>query len=120
MATRVPKALSQLFDHGAASYAKYRPEYPPELYRTILQHAKLASRMTAVDVATGSGQAAKDLAQYFQSVLALDSSEAQLKHAPELAKVTFQQGQAEDTKLDSASVDLLTVAQALHWWVSAA
>lgn len=120
MATRVTKALSQLFDQGAASYAQYRPEYPPELYRTILQHAKLASRKTAVDIATGSGQAAKDLAQYFDSVIALDSSEAQLKHAPELAKVTFQQGQAEDTKLDSASVDLLTVAQALHWWVSAA
>lgn len=107
--------LLRLFDTGAASYASFRPEYPEELYDTILQHANLASRDLAADIATGSGRAAKDLSKYFSRVIALDSSQAQLDHAPRLPNVTFQQGTAEDTQLGSGTVDLLTVAQALHW-----
>ena len=109
------KTALRLFDHGAASYARFRPEYPAELYTTILEQAKLKSRCVAVDIATGSGQAAKDLAQHFAHVIALDSSNAQLKHAPDLARVTFQQGQAERTRLQTGTADLVAVAQALHW-----
>lgn len=111
----VPQSLLRLFDKGAASYAKFRPEYPPELYQTILQHANLSSCALAADIATGSGQAAKDLSKYFDNVIALDSSKAQLGQAPNLPGVSFQIGHAEDTQLAAESVNLATVAQALHW-----
>lgn len=73
---------SGLFSKAAASYAKYRPEYPPELYKAILQQAKVPAQNLAVDVATGSGQAAKGLSIYFSKVIALDHDPEQLKHAP--------------------------------------
>lgn len=115
MSSTAAAALHRLFDKGAASYAKFRPEYPSELYRTILQHARLASTALAVDIATGSGQAAKDLTQHFDQVIAIDSNQEQLKHAPQLPGVNFQLGSAEQTGVHTSTVDLVTVAQALHW-----
>lgn len=109
-------AVSGLFSKGAASYAKFRPEYPAELYRIILQTASLPSRDLAVDVATGSGQAAKDLSIYFDHVVALDHDNEQLRHAADIPKVSFQQGAAENTGLPHGTADLVAVAQALHWF----
>lgn len=108
-------SLSSLFSKGAASYAKFRPEYPAELYRTILQTASLPTRDLAVDVATGSGQAAKDLSKHFDRVVALDRNPDQLRHAAQLPNVSFQQSEAEDTGLQGGIADLVAVAQGLHW-----
>lgn len=59
--------------------AKYRPGYPPELYDAILKHGHLPARDLAIDIATGSGQAAKGLSSYFSTVMALDHDSEQLK-----------------------------------------
>ncbi len=107
--------VSGLFSKSAASYAKFRPEYPRELYETILKRAHLPARGLAIDIATGSGQAAKGLSTYFANVVALDHDSEQLKHAPSLPNVTFKLGVAERTGLEDKTVDLLTVAAGLHW-----
>lgn len=67
----------------------------------------------------GSGQAAEELAKRYARVIAQDASPAQLAAAGSLSSaVQFQQAMAEATGLPDASVDLVTVAQALHWWDS--
>lgn len=106
---------SGLFSKAAASYAKYRPEYPPELYKVILHRAKVPALELAVDVATGSGQAAKGLSTYFSKVIALDHDAEQLKHAPTLPNVAFQLGTAEHTGVGSNTADLVAIAAGLHW-----
>ena len=106
---------SGLFSKAAASYAKYRPEYPPELYKAILHRAKVPARDVAVDIATGSGQAAKGLSNYFTKVIAIDHDNEQLKHAPSLSNVAFKLGAAEHTGLQDSSADLVAVAAGLHW-----
>ena len=108
-------SLSGLFSKGATSYAKFRPEYPAELYQLIMQSGNLPDRELAVDIATGSGQAAKDLSKHFAHVIALDHNAEQLQHAATYSGVSFQQGAAEDTGLQGSSADLAAVAQALHW-----
>ena len=60
--------FGHLFQKQAASYAAHRPTYPPQLYDLIYGFAGLKSKETALDIATGSGQAAKVLAQSFQKV----------------------------------------------------
>lgn len=110
-----PAGVPGLFSKSAASYAKYRPGYPPDLYEAILKHGHLPARDLAVDVATGSGQAAKGLSSYFSTVLALDHDSEQLKHAPRLPNVVFQLGAAEHTGLDDKTADLVAVAAGLHW-----
>lgn len=70
----------------------------------------------AWDCGTGNGQAARDLARYFDRVIATDASTAQLAKAVAVPKVEYRVAQAESSGLEDSSVDLTTVAQALHWF----
>jgi SAM-dependent methyltransferase len=79
--------------------------------------ARLApARAVAWDCGTGSGQAAVQLASHFARVVASDASESQLAQAAPHPHVEYRQAPAESSGLDAASVDLVTVAQALHWF----
>ncbi len=70
----------------------------------------------AWDCATGSGQAAVGLAPHFARVVASDGSAEQLEHAMPTSNVEYRCFPAEAADLDASSVDLVTVAQALHWF----
>jgi ubiquinone/menaquinone biosynthesis C-methylase UbiE len=103
-----------LFSNQASLYAQYRPGYPQELYEYILQHVN--NRQMAWDCATGNGQAAIELARYFEKVMATDISEKQLQQAQPHEKITYTVSTAEQTPFDSNSFDCITVAQAYHWF----
>jgi ubiquinone/menaquinone biosynthesis C-methylase UbiE len=72
-------------------------------------------RLLAWDCATGNGQAARDLARYFERVIATDASAEQIAHATPVPNVEYRVARAEASGLSDHSVDLVTVAQALHW-----
>jgi SAM-dependent methyltransferase len=79
--------------------------------------AALAPRRgVAVDVATGNGQAAVALAPHFAKVIGVEPSAQQLANAMAAANVEYRQGSAEATGLDAGTADLITVAQAFHWF----
>jgi SAM-dependent methyltransferase len=109
--------MSRFRDHfsgSAAEYARFRPRYPAALFSYL---AGLASRRSvAWDCATGSGQAAVALAEHFPRVIATDASAAQIAHAELHPGVRYHVATAEQSGLASASVDLISVAQALHWF----
>ncbi len=107
-----------LFSQQAAIYAKYRPVYPRELFDYILSF--VPHRTAAWDCATGNGQAALELANYFEEVLATDHSEKQLQQATPHARITYQLAGIENTGLPDHHFDLITVAQAYHWFDFAA
>jgi SAM-dependent methyltransferase len=101
------------FSTNAAGYATFRPHYPAELIDYV---ASLAPGRTLVwDCATGNGQAAVPLARKFERVFATDASEEQIKHATLHPRVTYEVGLSDTSGLGAGSVDLVTVAQALHW-----
>lgn len=102
------------FSVQAADYAKYRPGYPRELFEWL--RTSTPRHTLAWDVGTGNGQAALQLADFFDRVTATDPSAAQLKHAVAHERVTYRVQAAEDCDLPDASVDLVTAAQALHWF----
>jgi SAM-dependent methyltransferase len=70
----------------------------------------------AWDCAAGSGQASIDLADYFKHVSATDASQAQVNSAAPHPRVAYRVASAEASGLPNSSVDLITVAQALHWF----
>ena len=107
-------AFKDHFSTQADSYARYRPHYPDQLYRYLATLP--AARQLAWDCATGSGQAAVALAESFQQVIATDASPQQIERAEPHKRVRYQVASAEDAPLADASVDLITVAQALHWF----
>jgi ubiquinone/menaquinone biosynthesis C-methylase UbiE len=67
-------------------------------------------------VGTGSGQAAWVLAGHFERVVAFDASEAQLAHARAHPRIESRVGDASTIGAADASTDLVTVAQASHWF----
>jgi len=102
------------FSAGADEYERRRPGYPRELFEFLA--AVAPGRRLAVDVATGNGQAATGLAEFFEEVLATEASEAQLSRARPHPRVHYRCEPAERIGLPDASCDLLTAAQAAHWF----
>jgi SAM-dependent methyltransferase len=105
--------FSDHFSSVAEAYAAARPTYPPALFDHLA--GLTPSRGHAWDCAAGNGQATLALAERFAHVTATDASAAQLAQAPRHPGVTYRVGLAQESGLAGASVDLVTVAQALHW-----
>jgi SAM-dependent methyltransferase len=106
--------FSDHFSAAAPSYATYRPHYPAALFRWLADQT--VERGRAWDCGTGNGQAAVALAAHFREVIATDPSVAQLAHAERTAGVHYAAMTAERAAIADLSVDLVTVAQALHWF----
>ena len=95
-------------------YVKYRPHYPAELFLWL---SSLTPKHNLVwDCGTGNGQAAIYLAEYYDKVIATDPSEKQISNAIPHAKVTYKVEKAENNSLGTHAADLITVANALHWF----
>ncbi|MEO8432733.1 MAG: class I SAM-dependent methyltransferase [Acidobacteriota bacterium] len=106
--------FSDHFSGHADDYARYRPDYPKELFGHL--SGLSPSRQRAWDCATGNGQAALALAEVFEEVVATDASSRQLEAAAPDPRIRYAVAPAEDSGLPAGSVDLVTVAQALHWF----
>ena len=102
------------FSGHAAEYAQFRPRYPDALFRDLA--SLRPDRERAWDCATGNGQAAVALAEQFDRVVATDASAQQIESAQPHERVVYKVGPAESSGLDDDSIDLVTVAQALHWF----
>jgi SAM-dependent methyltransferase len=110
----VVRQFADHFSDHAAIYARGRPRYPAALYQRL---AELAARHErSWDCATGNGQAALGLAQHFDEVLATDASAEQLAHTESHPRVQYRRALAEDSGIEPASIDLITVAAAAHWF----
>ncbi len=109
--------MSSFRDHfsgHAADYAAARPTYPDDLFAWL---KGLPDRHDlAWDAATGNGQAAISLARYFTRVRATDASAEQIANSPDNSRIEFLVEPAETPSLADNSVDLITVAQAAHWF----
>ena len=102
------------FSAVAADYASARPDYPAALFDWIAQAAPSTGQ--AWEAGCGSGQATRDLARHFARVFATDPSAAQVAQARGPANVRFAVEPGERCSLPDASVDVVCVAQALHWF----
>jgi SAM-dependent methyltransferase len=105
--------FTDLFSGHASAYAVYRPRYPTALFDWLGSIAPRAE--LAWDAGTGNGQVAQSLATRFARVLATDPSAEQLSHAVPHARIKFLRT-TYATELPDASVALITVGQALHWF----
>ena len=102
------------FSRQAADYAKFRPGYPEELFAYLWRIAP--SRTLAWDCGTGNGQAAVALASVFARVIATDASEKQISEAQPHERVEYRVAPSENSGIQSRTIDLIMVAQALHWF----
>lgn len=103
-----------LFSDRSSDYAKFRPVYPPSLYELLKEQSR--EKTTAWDCGTGNGQVAEALASFFSSVCATDISRSQIDQAPQLPNIAYSVQPAEKTDFPDRHFDLITVAQAIHWF----
>ena len=109
------------FDAWADEYDRYRPTYPAELFALIRGELELPKRPAVVDMGAGTGRASLAMAELGWRVTALEPGRGMLdvlraNAADAGLVVATVQASAEATGLDPASVDLVTAAQAFHWF----
>lgn len=106
--------MKDRFSIAADQYRLYRPTYPDALFECL--NSLVPLKMKAWDVGTGNGQVASVLAATFDSVFATDISQNQLDQAPRMENVYYSAQSAERTDFPDHFFDLITVAQAIHWF----
>ncbi len=108
------KPAKDIFSTLADLYAKFRPVYPQAVYDFL--YDRVPATGAAWDCGTGNGQVATQLATVFEHVTATDISHRQLDAAPKKDNITYLECRAEQTPFQDNSFDLITVAQAIHWF----
>jgi SAM-dependent methyltransferase len=109
-----PPQFKDHFSERAAGYAVFRPRYPDALFAWLAD--LVPDHALAWDAGTGNGQAATGLARWFDRVHATDASEKQIANAEPDERVRYAVGPESASGLPDASCDLVTAAQALHWF----
>jgi SAM-dependent methyltransferase len=117
----VDPARARGFDAWAAEYDRFRPGYPDELFVTIADHLSLPNPPLVVDLGAGTGRASLAMAQLGWRVTAVEPGRPMLavllgRATDDGLIVATVQASAEETGLDPASADLVTAAQAFHWF----
>ncbi|GLJ23061.1 hypothetical protein SUGI_0435180 [Cryptomeria japonica] len=117
---KVPN-VKEVYGTVAKTYAQFRPRYPPHLFSFL--SSLTPQHHLAWDVGTGTGQAAIELSKYYARVVGTDTSEGQIQHAEQHPNISYAvtAPSVTDHQLHSivgpeSSVDLVTVATAVHWF----
>lgn len=109
-----PPGFKDHFSGAATAYADSRPDYPAALVDALA--GLTPGHALALDCGCGNGQFSHLLARRYAEVVATDASAEQIAQARPAPGVSFRVAPAEDSGLPPASVDLLTAAQAAHWF----
>ncbi|MEO8247582.1 MAG: class I SAM-dependent methyltransferase [Chloroflexota bacterium] len=119
--TAQPTNPGRSFDAFADEYDRYRPTYPDALFALIRRELGLRGQPTVVDLGAGTGRASLAMVALGWRVTAVEPGSAMLdvlraNAAKTGLEVASMQASAEATGLDPASADLVTAAQAFHWF----
>lgn len=108
------------FSGRAQVYSQYRPSYPTEVLDILSKHTGFGSGTRVADIGSGTGKFSELLLSAHAEVFAVEPNQ----EMRELAEIQFGKvagfhsinGSAEETTLPGSSADLITVAQAFHWF----
>ena len=108
------------FTDRVADYVKHRPSYPGETLDILAREANLAKGCEVCDLGSGTGILTRLLLERGAKVWAIEPNDA-MRRAAESASQNHSRfhsvaASAEDTTLADQSVDLITAAQAFHWF----
>ena len=110
---------TERFSTRVEAYREYRPRYPREILDVLRRECGLTSETVIADVAVGTGLLAEIFLENGNHVIAVEPNAPMRAVCEELRaeypKLTCVDGTAEATGLADASVDMITVGQAMHW-----
>lgn len=108
------------FSDRAENYAKYRPRYPEAVFEFLKQECGIDSSSEVADVGAGTGIFAGQIAPFVARAFAIEPNremrQEAAKHLADVPNVAILDGSAEQVPLEDSSVNLVTAAQAFHWF----
>jgi SAM-dependent methyltransferase len=111
-----PVQFESRFGQSADAFQRYRPDYPPVLYEHVLAQVPERRRKTAMDLGAGTGVVAGHLAGCFRKVIAVEpDAKMAAKIEGRFPQVVIRGVTTEDCVQEPESIDLITIANALHW-----
>jgi SAM-dependent methyltransferase len=108
------------FAGTADAYLRHRRPYPPALLDDLVRRAGLSAAPVLLDLASGPGRVALDLAARFEKVVAIDLEPEMIAAGQAeaarrgIGNVAWRVGRAEDATVAPASADLITIGEAFH------
>lgn len=106
--------MKDYFSTSSDNYAKFRPTYPQTIFEFL--YSLIKEKHKAWDCGTGTGQIAQELSKEFTAVEATDISQSQLQNAVQSDNIRYSLQPSEKTNFEDNTFDLITVAQAVHWF----
>ncbi len=111
---------TQRFNGRVDSYRRYRPSYPPELVDLLRSACRLTPGSVVADIAAGTGRLSEIFLAGSFPVVAVEPNAEMRTACTEMTqrfpRLRLTDGTAEATRLSDHSIDLITVAQAMHWF----
>lgn len=111
---------NNIFDDVATIYEKYRPSYPEEYINYLISKCNLNKNSVVADIGAGTGIFTKQLLDKNLKVIAVEPNNKMRKVLEEKLSgnknFTSTNGTDKNTNLEENSIDLITVAQAFHWF----
>jgi len=108
------------FSNRVENYVRYRPGYPSEVFDLFKTKMELSTDSVIADIGSGPGISARHFLENGNTVYCVEPNAA-MRAAAESLLAAFPNfksidGTSEDTSLSEASVDIVTAAQAFHWF----
>ena len=107
---------TERFSNRVDDYVKYRPSYPEAVIDTLIERCGLSFDSAVADVGSGTGIFTRLLTPAVGRVIAVEPNASMRAVAESLAGVESVDGTSESMPIDSDSIDLITAAQAFHWF----
>lgn len=114
------KQGSERYSDKTEDYAKYRPNFPDELVEYLYMKGDISNTAVIADIGSGTGRFTRLLLEKGNLVYGVEQNNEMRIKAEELlsqfSKFVSIKGSAERTGLEDKSIDLITIAQAFHWF----
>ena len=111
--------LRETFNEDAVNYDRYRPTYPPELFRDIFAYSDIGRDSSLVEIGVGTGKATTPFLEAGCEVCGVELGDKLSAFAAgkfrEYANFTVHCGDFMEFPLGNASVDLVYSSTAFHW-----
>jgi len=109
-----------LFNGKASIYSRYRPDYPKDLLKMLEKETGFNRNWIVADIGSGTGIMSRLFLENGNHVYCIEPNDdmrsESIKLTSSFLKCKVLKGTAENTGLDTDSIDIIVAGQSFHWF----